>query len=109
MTNEQKIKILSDKLTASGITDEDEQIEIIVRDYSHLLRQPTAQEIEAAKREMLTQAVEKAIADLNRESIKENGHPFAVCQRIDGVKHFKRYDALSKGEITELRQQGLIL
>jgi intracellular sulfur oxidation DsrE/DsrF family protein len=109
MTNEQKIKILSDKLTASGITDEDEQIEIIMRDYSHLLNQPTEAEIEAAKGEMLTQAVEKAIADLNRESIKENGQPFAVCQRIDGVKHFKRYDALSNGEIAELRQQGVIL
>ena len=109
MTNEQKIKILSDKLTASGITDEDEQIEIIMRDYSHLLNQPTEAEIEAAKEEMLTQAVEKTIADLNRESIKENGHPFAVCQRIDGVKHFKRYDALSSVEIDELRQQGVIL
>jgi hypothetical protein len=109
MTDEQKMKIILDKLTERGITDEDEQLEIIVRDYSHLLRQPTTQEIEAAKKEMLTQSVEKAIADLNRESIKENGHPFAVCQRIDGVKHFKRYDALSKGEIAELRQQGLIL
>ena len=109
MTDENKMRIIISKLTASGITDEEEQLEIIMRDYSHLLRQPTDAEIEAAKEEMLTQAVEKAVADLNRESIKENGQPFAVCQRIEGVKHFKRYDALSSGEITELRQQGVIL
>ncbi len=109
MTNEQKVRIIISKLTASGITDEEEQLEIIMRDYSHLLNQPTEAEIEAAKEEMLTQVIEKAMAGLNRESIKENGHPFAVCQRIDGVKHFKRYDALSNGEIDELRQQGLIL
>jgi hypothetical protein len=56
-----------------------------------------------------TSLIEKAMADLNRESIKEKGHPFAVCQRIDGVKHFKRYDALTVQEIAELQASGVIL
>jgi hypothetical protein len=56
-----------------------------------------------------TSLIEKAMADLNRESIREKGHPFAVCQRINGVKHFKRYDALTVQEIAELRASGVVL
>ena len=109
MTDENKLKIIINQLTKRGITDEDEQLEIIMRDYRHLLQQPTEAEIEAAKDEIIHSTIERTLADLNRESIKEKGHPFAVCQRIDGVKYYKRYDALSDTEITELRAQGVIL
>ena len=109
MTDENKLKIIINQLTKRGITDEDEQLEIIMRDYRHLLQQPTEAEIEAAKDEIIRSTIERTLADLNRESIKEKGHPFAVCQRIDGLKYYKRYDALSDTEITELRAQGVIL
>ncbi len=104
------MRIILNKLSAHGITDEDEQLEIIMRDYSHLLSKPTETEIEEMKQEMLIAAVEKAIAELNRESIKENGYPFAVCERKPGgVKRFKRYDALTAEEITDFRRRGVIL
>jgi hypothetical protein len=97
------------KIQASGITDDEEISEIIVRDYRHLFRELTEIEREKAVDEMLTSQIESSMAKLNRESIAENGHPFAVCQRVDGVKQFKRYDALTNEEISELKAFGVIL
>jgi hypothetical protein len=97
------------KIEASGITDDEEISEIIVRDYRHLFRELTEIEKEKAADEMLTSQIERVMADLNRESIKEKGHPFVVCRRVSGVKHFKRYDALTVQEIAELQASGVIL
>lgn len=107
-TDDNKVWKILNNLIASGITDEDEQVEILMRDYRHLIRQLTEQEKEQAKEEFLHLAIEKTMADLNRESLKENGHPFAACYRVGGVKHYKKYDALSGEEIAELRQRGII-
>lgn len=97
------------KIQASGVDDDEEVVEILVRDHQYLFRELTAAENELAVQDLMSSLVEKTIADLNRESIREKGHPFAVCQRIDGVKHFKRYDALTVQEIAELRAGGVIL
>jgi hypothetical protein len=97
------------KIQASGIVDDEEISEIIRRDYRHLFRELT----EAEKEKVLNQAkdsiVERAFAEINRESIKENGHPAFVCLRIDGAKHFKAYDAFTQAEIAELKATGIIL
>ncbi len=97
------------KIQASGITDDEEISEIIVRDYRHLFRELTESEKEKAAREMLTSQIDRIVAEFNRDSIKEKGHPAFVCQRIDGVKQFKRYDALTNEEISELKAFGVIL
>jgi preprotein translocase subunit SecD len=97
------------KIRASGVTDEDEATEILMREHRYLFRELTDEEKELAIQAAETSLVENAMADLNRESIKEKGHPFVVCQRIDGVKHFKRYDVLTAQEIAELQASGVIL
>jgi hypothetical protein len=97
------------KIQASGITDDEEISEIMLRDHRHLIREPTKAEKEKAVCEMKASLIEKVMADLNRESIKENGHPFVVCQRIDGVKQFKTYESLTQAEIAELKATGIIL
>jgi len=97
------------KIQASGITDDEEISEIIMRDYRHLFRELTEIEKEKAAHEMLTSQIERIVAEFNRESIEKNGHPAIVCQRIDGVKQFKRYDALTQAEIAELKTTGIIL
>jgi hypothetical protein len=97
------------KIRASGVSDDEEITEILMRDHKYLFRELTEAEKELAVRDTVTSLIEKTMAELNRESIIEKGHPFAVCQRIDGVKHFKRYDALTVQEIAELRAGGVIL
>ncbi len=107
--NEKVFNSVVRKIQASGVNDDEEVIEILIREHQYLFRALTEAEIKLAVRDSLTSWIEKAMADLNRESIKEKGHPFAVCQRIDGVKHFKRYDALTVQEIAELQASGVIL
>jgi hypothetical protein len=97
------------KIQASGVTDNEEISEIIVRDYRHLFRELTETEKEKAAYKAKASLIERMIAEWNRESIEENGHPALVCQRIDGVKQFKSYDALSQAEIAELKATGIIL
>jgi hypothetical protein len=97
------------EIHASGITDFEEITEIITRDYRHLIREIT----EAEKEEWLNRAkeslVEQAMAEINRESIKETGHLAFVFLRIDGVPGYKKYDAFSQAEIAELKATGIIL
>ncbi|MBA4121492.1 MAG: hypothetical protein H0X72_03375 [Acidobacteria bacterium] len=97
------------KIQASGITDDEEISEIIVRDYRHLFRELNELEKEKAAHQAETSLIEKVVAESNRESIEEKGHPAFVCQRIDGVKQFRLYDALTQAEIAELKTNGIIL
>ncbi len=97
------------EIESRGIRDDEEIIEIILNEHGYLFRELTEREKEQAFDKCLESQIESSMAALNRESIKENGHPFAVCQRIDGVKQFKRYDALTSWEISELKASGVIL
>jgi hypothetical protein len=97
------------KIRASGASDDEEVMEILVRDHQYLFRELTEAEKELAVQDTMVSWIEKTMAELNRESIREKGHPFAVCQRINGVKYFKRYDVLTVQEIAELRASGVIL
>jgi len=90
-----------ENLIEQGITDEDEQVEIIMRDHSHLIPTPT-------KRELENFIVKTAILEANRESIAENGHPAIVCKRIDGVMKYRPYSTLSDAEIIALKSEGII-
>jgi hypothetical protein len=97
------------KIWTSGVEDEEEIVEILQRDHHYLFRELTEAEEKAAVEDSMDSLVNESIADLNRESIKEKGHPFVVCQWIDGVKYAKRYDALTVQEVGELRESGVIL
>ncbi len=107
--DEKVFNIVLDKIRASGVTTEDEAVEILMRDYRFLFRELTEAEMKLAARESLDSQIEAHIANMNRKSIKEKGHPYFVCQRINGVKHFKKYAALTAQEIAELQSGGVIL
>ncbi len=97
------------EIESRGIRDDEEIVEIILNEHGYLFRELTEQEKEQAFDEYIESQIESSMAKLNRESIAENGHPFAVCQRVGGVKQFKRYDALTRSEIAELKTTGIIL
>lgn len=90
-----------ENLIESGVTDEDEQVEIILRNYPHLIPKPSKEELEKWM-------VETAILEANRESIAEFGHPYFVCKRIDGEMTYRLYSSLSEEEIIQLRNEGII-
>lgn len=96
-----ELKKVVENLIRQGITDEDEQVEIICRDHDHLL---PAVCVRDAKR----YEAESLILEANRESMKAFGRPAMVCLRIDGVMRYKNYDSLTETEITELKQRGVI-
>jgi hypothetical protein len=90
-----------ENLIKSGITDEDEQVEIIVRDYPHLLPKPS-------ESELISAAVQSAILEANRESFQNSGRPAFACKRIDGEMKYKSFSSLTESEIAELKNEGII-
>jgi hypothetical protein len=105
--NEEEFIRVVRRLLATGISD-DEIGETIVRDYPHLV-ELTDEEIAQAHRAAKEQIILTANAQLNRESIAENGHPFVVSERIDGVLWHRSYDSLDTEQIADYRRRGIIL
>ncbi len=93
------------KIQASGITDDEDICEIITRDYRHLFREPTDAELDRVRERIVL----RALAEINRESIKKNGHPKIVSFRKDGVMYHATYKSLTPGQIEEFKTTGIIL
>jgi hypothetical protein len=93
------------KIQASGITDEEDICEIMARDYGHLFRELT----DAGLARMKEWAILRAMAEINRESIKNNGHPKIVSFRKDGVMYHAAYKSLAPEQIEEFKRTGIIL
>ncbi len=93
------------KIQASGITDEEDICEIIARDYRHLFRELTDAELDRMRERVIL----RAIAEINCECIKNNGHPKIVSFRKDGVMYHAAYKSLAPEQIEEFKTTGIIL
>ncbi len=92
------------KLAAEGLS-EDEAVKILVRDYWHLFHEPTKADI----RQLEERTILQVIASINHERIERGGRPKFVSFQKDGETYHAVYDALSREQIAELRERGIIL
>ncbi len=110
--NHNQLERVVNELRASGITDEYELSETLQREHRYLFREPD-ELTESEKKEIVTEQMERlieaSIADLNRESIAKNGHPFMVSERVNGEHLHKQYTALTTEEIMDFKNRGLLL
>jgi hypothetical protein len=64
---------------------------------------------EANLRQLEERIVLQAIAEMNHESIERGGRPKVISFQKDGKTYHAVYDALSREQIAELRERGVIL